>query len=170
MLTLEYLKQELIYKPESGLFYWRVRRKGRRMCDPAGTLQNFGYIVIMLDGVRYVAQQLVWLYVTGKWPECELDHIDQDRSNNRFENLREATRSQNATNQKIREDNSSGHTGVCWDKQKLKWKVQISVKGQKRLQKHFIDFETACSFYRSKATELFGEFVPDRNSESAGET
>ena len=107
-----------------------------------------------------MAHRLAWLYMTGEWPEQEIDHIDRNTGNNIFSNLREAEHHQNKANSKIREDNSSGHPGICWDRQKMKWKVQISVKGQKRLQKHFVDFDQAVKFYKETAASLFREFDP----------
>lgn len=158
MLTQVELKEELIYTPENGLFWWRKAAKGRRLSGEVGTITNFGYRVITIKYKRYVASRLAWLYMTGVWPAEECDHINRDRADDRWENLREATRSENARNTQTRSDNASGQRGVCWDGQKLKWKVQISVKAGKRIQKHFINFDDAVNFYREKALELFGEF------------
>ncbi len=152
------LKAQLTYSPETGEFWWIESRKGRKMDRPAGTISNFGYRIIMLNGHRYVASRLAWLYMTGRWPAEECDHINRIRSDDRWVNLREASRSENAMNTQTRSDNSSGHRGICWDSQKLKWKVQISVKGEKRIQRHFSDFDSAVNFYRDTALSLFGEY------------
>lgn len=133
-----------------------------------GTINQFGYRVIMLDYKRYMASRLAWLYMTGTWPQFECDHINRDRADDRWINLREATRSENARNTQTRSDNSSGFRGVCWDKQKLKWKVQISVKGGKRIQKHFVNIDDAVNFYKDKAQELFGEYVAEEAELSYG--
>jgi hypothetical protein len=164
VISLSYLKEQLSYNSETGEFWWRVARKGRNLMLPAGTISNWGYRVIMLDRQRYVASRLAWFYMTGEWPLFECDHIDRDQRNDRWANLREASRSENAMNTKTRSDNSSGQRGVCWDNQKLKWKVQISVKGAKRIQKHFVNFDDAVNFYKSKAQGLFGAFEVDEIS------
>ncbi len=165
-LTQDYLRSQLLYKSETGEFWWIATQKGRDLSRQAGTFNNFGYRVIMLNGHRWVASRLAWFYMTGNWPVNEIDHIDRNNSDDRWSNLREATRSENACNTGTRSDNSSGHRGVTWDRQKLKWKVQISVKGGKRIQKHFRNIDDAVSFYKSKAQELFGEFEADKNPQA----
>jgi hypothetical protein len=164
MLTQEKLKSLLTYVPESGQFFWNESGKGREASLDAGTLLPTGYIHITIEGERYVAHRLAWLYMTGVFPEEELDHIDRDRANNIWLNLREATRSENAMNQQIRTDNISGHRGICWDKQKNKWKVQISAKGVSRIQKHFVNFDEAVEFYEHVANALFGQYKPEPSS------
>lgn len=161
-MTQEALKKELLYNPETGKFTWLRSKKGRQM-DRVGTINKHGYVVITLDYGRVMAHRLAWLYMTGKWPAEELDHKDRDTSNNRFSNLREANHAANIANSKIREDNTSGHPGICWDSQKMKWKVQISVKGQKRIQKHFVNFDEAVVFYKETAASLFKEFDPQHS-------
>ena len=164
LLTQEKLKSLLTYVPETGQFFWNESGKGREESLIAGTLLATGYTHIMIEGERYVAHRLAWLYMTGFFPKEELDHIDRNKSNDAWVNLREATRSQNAMNQRTRTDNTSGHKGICWDKQKNKWKVQISTKGVSRIQKHFVDFDEAVAFYESTASVLFGQFKPEPSS------
>lgn len=162
------LREQLLYLPEKGEFWWIAARKGRDLTRQAGTINNFGYRVIMLNGHRYVASRLAWLYMTGNLPAQEIDHINRNQSDDRWINLREVSRSENACNTATRIDNASGYRGVCWDKQKLKWKVQVSVKGGKRIQKHFEDINSAVDFYKSKAEELFGEFEAEGIREPSG--
>lgn len=160
-LTQQALRKELQYNPETGKFLWLLHRKGRR--GTVGTVNKHGYLVITMSGRRIMAHRLAWFYMTGVWPAEELDHIDRDTSNNKFNNLREASHSENSVNSKIREDNSSGHPGICWDRQKMKWKVQISSSGNKRIQKHFYDFDQAVRFYKETAASLFKEFDPQHS-------
>ncbi len=163
-LTQEYLRSQILYKPETGEFWWIASRKGRDMTRQAGTISNFGYRIIMLNGHRHVASRLAWFYMTGNWPAEECDHINRNRADDRWANLREASRSENARNTQLRSDNTYGHRGICWDSQKLKWKVQISVKGEKRIVKHFHDFNSAVNFYQETAERLFGKFEADAKS------
>jgi hypothetical protein len=105
---LEALRAKFIYDPDTGEFRFRedsYRRSGKRMIllrragDLAGGKPVEGrYRVITIDGVNYPAHRLAWLYVTGRWPHPEIDHIDGDRTNNRFANLREVTHSENMRN------------------------------------------------------------------------
>ncbi len=152
MLTQAELKSILTYDPETGVFKWKETGKGRRPNLVAGTVNKHGYLVIGIDWHRYMAHVLAWLYVYGVFPEKELDHWDQDTGNNRIANLREVTHSQNLVNSKTRSDNTAGCRGVCWDKQKSRWKVQIRVIGQPKIQKHFVSQAEAIDFVKSRIT------------------
>jgi len=126
------LKEMLYYNPETGLFTWLVSKKGHiKAGDIAGYIHSSGYRIICINGKRYRAHRLAWLYMTGAWPECQIDHDNQIRSDNRFLNLKEATNEQNAKNCKRRVDNTSGVTGVWFHKQVGKWCSEIFVKGKK---------------------------------------
>jgi hypothetical protein len=110
----EYLKSQIDYDPETGDFFWKVRRKGRFPGRKVGSLQPNGYLLITIDGVRYFAHRLAWLYMTGKDPEGNIDHRDGVRTNNRFANLRDGDQQCNTQNlRKARSDNSSGFLGVA---------------------------------------------------------
>jgi hypothetical protein len=98
-LTAERLRELLDYDQHSGVFTWKVRTTTRRgVGDVAGSLTKPGYISIRVDKTRYQAHRLAWLYVHGRWPVEEIDHVNGDRSDNRIVNLREADRAQNARN------------------------------------------------------------------------
>jgi len=107
----------------------------------------------------YKAHRLAWLYVHGEWPPEQLDHINGQRDDNRVENLRSATRAENAGNSKRRADNTSGFKGVYWNAQRSKWQAKIR-RGQ--LEKHlglFVCKEDAAEAYRRAAADVFGEFA-----------
>jgi hypothetical protein len=157
-LSAELVRSELTYDNVSGKFAWKKSKKGRRYS--VGTVSNKGYLIIRLNDDRYLAHRLAWLYVHGVATDGELDHINGNTLDNRLINLREVSHSQNLMNSKIRSDNSTGYRGICWDNQKLKWKVQISRKGSNRLQRHFVTLAEAVKFYEKTASEMFGEFSP----------
>jgi hypothetical protein len=80
----------------------------------AGHKTKHGYVLVSIDYKHYKLHRLIWLYHHGKFPEHQIDHIDGDPSNNKIENLREATSSQNMQNQqKPRKTNRLGVQGVC---------------------------------------------------------
>jgi len=80
--------------------------------DVAGSLGRDGYRTIFIQGSAYKAHRLAWLLHTGKWPRHQLDHINRIRDDNRIENLREATKSQNQVNSEMYRNNKSGYRNV----------------------------------------------------------
>lgn len=88
----------------------------------------------------------------------EVDHIDHDTLNNQCSNLRLCTKSENAKNQKLRSDNTSGQKGVTWYKQTNRWSARI-VHNKKQIHLgYFLQFEDAKKAYIEEAKKLFGEF------------
>lgn len=124
-LTLEELRRILYYDPITGILTWLIRRNGHGGCvvgKPAGSLRQHssdtwldgGYIQIVIDQRVYRAHRLAWWFMTGTPPPkgIDVEHKNRDRADNRWENLRLATRSQNNCNAKTRRDNRSGVKGV----------------------------------------------------------
>jgi hypothetical protein len=110
-LTAQRLRELLNYDPETGVFTWRVKipRSKVNAGAVAGCLQT-GYAKIKIDGFVWLGHRLAWLYVTGKNAPPQIDHIDGNRSNNRMENLRPSTSSENQQN--LREARSNSKSGV----------------------------------------------------------
>ena len=97
---------------------------------PVGTLNGGGYIVIRYKGKLYSAHRLAWYFVHGEFPKLSLDHINENKTDNRIVNLREATDSQNKTNISTPlASNKSGFLGVSWCKHTKKWRSQIKKDG-----------------------------------------
>jgi hypothetical protein len=125
-ITQAQLKNILSYYPESGSFFWKVSRGKGVSGKKAGWLnRSNGYIQIQIFGKPYYAHRLAFLYMEGYFPENEVDHIDRDRQNNRWPNLREVSRRCNARNVGKYQTNKSGVTGVFWSKECKKWCAQI---------------------------------------------
>ena len=132
-LTQNRLKELLHYDAESGIFT-RLTRAGREhIGSVAGRVPNIdGYKSIMLEGSRYQAHRLAWLYVTGAWPEGDIDHINGNKVDNMISNLRDVTRSVNMENQRrSRSDGSTGLLGVTMDPGG-KARAQIMVQGRRK--------------------------------------
>ena len=128
LITQQKLKELFIYDPESGIFARRIAtgRHGRhKVGTKAGTSQNYGYVVIHVDGRRYVAHRLAWMYMYGEWPSTDLDHINNVKNDNRIANLRLATRKQNMQNVLSHKHNTSGFKGVSWHMPRSKWRAYI---------------------------------------------
>ena len=86
---------------------------------------------MFLDGRSMYVHRVVWLYHNGKLPEGEIDHINHDSSDNRIENLREVNHLDNLRNSKMHSHNTSGVTGLSWNKLRKKWEVYIQVNRKK---------------------------------------
>jgi len=92
------MEKQYNYDPETGIFTWAIDKSGRKAGEVAGYTQRNGYIIIREFGKSQSAHRLAWLYMTGEWPQGFIDHIDRNRANNAWANLRIVTRSQNARN------------------------------------------------------------------------
>lgn len=105
------------------------------------------------------------------FPKSGIDHIDGDGLNNQRLNLRLATNAQNQWNSGLRIDNTSGHKGVCWNKNAKKWKAQIRCKSKYQiLLGYFKTKEEAAKAYDNKAKEFHGEFARTNFKQEVGES
>jgi hypothetical protein len=104
-MTQDELKRLVRYNPETGAFIRLVSTgKGARVGDIAGSVDpKSGYVQLWVGRQHFRAHRLAWFYMTGEWPSL-VDHINGDRSDNRWANLRQATKSQNAANQRPKKD------------------------------------------------------------------
>lgn len=158
MLTTERLRELLHYDPGTGVF---TRRLDVATNAKAGTVAGCikaGYVVIGIDRRVYRANRLAWLYMTGEWPKHHIDHKDMDRTNDRWANLREATRSQNGMNRAAYRNNSTGFKGVR-KVYKSGWAAIISKDGKATYLGYFKSPEAAHAAYCDAAESLFGDFA-----------
>lgn len=159
-LTAERLRELLHYDPETGVFKWRVGRRGTaRAGTIAGRLHRDGYRRIQVDGVSYAAGPLAWLYMKSEWPAGQIDHENCARDDNWFTNLREANGSQNNMNTRLRRTNTSGFKGVTFHKACGRWQAGIRHAGRHR---HLGLFDTATeahAAYCKAALEIDPEFA-----------
>jgi len=117
-----------------------------------------GYISIGVDGTRYLAHRLAWLWMTGRWPQKYVDHKNFTVSDNRWINLREANDMQNSRHRRVRFDNRSGVKGVGFHKETGKWRASIVVNKKKISLGLFHDKFVAGEVYQKAAAKYFGEF------------
>ena len=154
-----YLLSILDYDRDTGRFTWKTHRGKCVPGDIAGSSHPGGYWVICIDHLKYLAHRLAWFYVTRTWPDEEIDHRDRNRRNNAFENLRQATRNQNACNHKRRRDNKSGVRGVDWRECKGKWRAHIQHNGRSHHLGYFDSIEDAAEARSAAALRMFGDFA-----------
>ena len=162
-LTLDLLREILHYDPETGVFTWKVRRGNRAIpgaqAGSKSTNKPKQRLSIRINGKSYFNHRLAWLYMTGEWPALEIDHIDTDSLNNRWNNLRLATTSQNQANRGPQKNNKSGFKGVYWHPSHAAWRAAVRFKGRKIILGEFRTPEDAHAAYCTKVAELYGEFA-----------
>lgn len=126
MITKEYLNKIFEYK--NGFLIWKIARGPVKIGRIAGTLNSRGYIHIRVDMNFYQAHRLIWIYFNGDIPTgLTIDHINRDRADNRIENLRLATSSENNKNS-IQSDH---HNAGVWQTKSGKFKASYRNEGQR---------------------------------------
>ena len=160
MLTQE--RAHEVFEYRDGNLYWKHRLLSRnRPSERAGLLAGVndgrGYLKVGIDKKTYYVHQIVFLMHHGRFAKCT-DHADGDVTNNRIENLREASVSQNMFNTKVNTKNTSGVKGVHFNKQKQKWQAKLWVRG-KQIARVFESFEDAVDFMGLFRELVHGEFA-----------
>lgn len=162
--TPEQIRSALAYDPETGLFRWRYRRDASLRwntqfagCE-AGSISDMGYIVIEIDGWPLRGHRVAGVMMTGTWPNERLDHKNRSRADNRWDNIRPASASNNNHNRGIQKNNTSGFKGVS--RHRSSWRAHIKINGKGISLGSFPTPESAFAAYRDAAIRLHGEFVP----------
>ncbi len=158
-LTAARLRELLDYNQHTGEFTRKVRTARRmRVGEVAGNVNSAGYVVIMVEGRSHKAHRLAWLHVTGLWPDDEIDHVNGNRADNRFENLRSVDRATNIQNQRrAHRDTLTGVLGVTMDRREgcaKPFMPQIVVDGKRRGLGNFATVGEAHAVYLSAKREL----------------
>lgn len=138
----DYLRGLFEYDSETGILTWRGSddpqrrpRPGVSAGSPAGSVNSHGYRQVRIDGRLYKAHRIIWKITTGEDPRDEIDHQNRDRSDNRWSNLREATRSENAINRGL--PTSSPSRGVSWNRRDQKYQARVQRGGRSRSLGYF---------------------------------
>lgn len=158
LITQEELKLRVHYDPITGLFT-SVSSPSKRVKPgmPIGHMCA-GYIILKIDGIPYRAHRLAILYMTGKFPDAVVDHINGRLSDNRYCNLRPCSHAENLRNRTATARNKSGAKGVYWHKASQKWIVSCTVNQKKKHIGLFTDFTEAVAAYNNHAQSVHGEF------------
>jgi hypothetical protein len=144
------------FEAREGRLFWKSPGHGRRIGRPCGHMNSEGYMVVVLEGVSLRQHRVIFAMAHGRWPEGEIDHVNMRRDDNRPENLREATMSQNRCNCTARSNNTSGAKGVFFHGGK--WRSRIKVNKQTIYLGRHSDFELAKFIYECAARKYHGEF------------
>ena len=158
MISAELLRKILVYDPLDGSWVWRINSAAATKAgDQAGHLDEKGYHRISIKGRNYRSHRLAWLYMTGEWPKNQIDHRDRNRANNRWANLRIATKSQNGSNTGPYRTNKCGLKGVH-QRKNGRFLASIQVRKKKIHIGVFDTAEDAHAAYCRMSSRLHGEF------------
>lgn len=167
-LDQEVLKALLLYLPDEGIFIWHPRA-GKKAWNTkyAGKVAGFDwhapnsnvtYRSIRIFDWPFMGHRLAWLYMTGEWPKIGVDHRDGDGLNNKWDNLREATKAQNGANAGAKSNNKAGRKGVSLDKATGRFRATIQVERKWMWLGYFATVDDAAEAYNKASLELHGEF------------
>lgn len=159
MITQVRLKERYHYDPETGIFTRLFNRAGARKGTVVTTKHGpEGHLQITIDRKVYSASKLAWLYVYGFYPSGIVDHKDTNTANDKIDNLRLASNSQNSFNCPIRVDNKSGAKGVSL-RPNGKYRARITAFGVVYSLGDFDTLEEAADARNKAAQRLHGEFA-----------
>lgn len=160
LITPQYLSECFDYNKNTGELFWKARPihhfksvKGQQTFNgqfagkKAGRANNRGYLRIAISGKETLNHRIVIALETGVMPTDEVDHINGIRTDNRHENLRVVSRQTNAKNMKLNINNTSGISGVSWNKRKSKWK---SVIWMNCVEKHLGYFDSIIDAFNAR--------------------
>lgn len=164
-ISQEYLKSRLTYNPETGKFQWKPNPNANKTWNTrfagkeAGTLcKTTGYINLTIDGVKYGAHRMAFLYMEGYLP-AKVDHKDTIRTNNAWSNLRAADNAQNTWNAGMKSSNTSGFKGVYLDKRINKYVGRVRFRDKRFSTKYFENAEDAAKELEILREQLHKEFA-----------
>lgn len=145
---------------EDGKLYWTKKACKRVIVgDEAKAIGSVGYKVVGFKGKQYLAHRVIWFLVKGEQPPKILDHINNDKLDNRIENLRGVTQNQNQYNSKIPKNNTSGIKGVSFIKSLNKWRARLRLNNKRIHIGLFTDLEDAANAVRETRQKLHGNYT-----------
>lgn len=154
-----------LFRYHDGKLYWKVNINSRgRIGDEAGSLNNKGYLRVGLKRKQYLVHRIIYEMAYGSIPDLyQIDHVNGIRTDNRLDNLRIVTQSQNQWNSCNRKNNTSGFKGVYWHKQNQNWTAEIMISNKRKFLGCFFTKEEAYAA-RLEAEKIYhGEFVPSED-------
>jgi len=161
---LEELKEFFDYNPDTGIIIWKKPTNQRiKVGQEAGSLnvrtKNLVYRLIKFNHGNYKAHRLAYYMHHGIDPRNnDIDHEDGNGLNNKINNLRVATRSENGRNRKLQKNNTSGVTGVAWDKKRRRWEARIKINGKVRYLGYYPNIQDAIQVRKEAEKKYFGKF------------
>lgn len=162
MIDLSIVKKYIHYDPVSGKFTRIFSRKNNLIGTVAGYVsgsEKDKRYYVQIEKKKYHAGKLAWFYMTGEWPDCEIDHRDRNPLNNQFCNLRKATHQQNCYNRKHQKRKENLPKGVTRNtRQTDKFEAAIWIDGKRKYLGLFPNQQEAADAYATAANHYHGEY------------
>lgn len=153
--SVEFLHERYAYDPASGVL---TSKYGRWRGCPITHTEEQGYVTLRINGTIFKAHRVIWKMMTGQEPPDEIDHWDKDRSNNRWGNLRDATKANNQWNRLPQKNTQSGVKGANWNNKRQCWSSEVRTHGDRIWLGYFETAEEAGAAYQKAAGLLHGKF------------
>ena len=146
---------------EDGKLFWTQRAAQRlQIGDEAGGLYpKIGYRRVKFRDSIYLTHRIIWFLIKKEQPPRILDHINNNKTDNRIENLREVTYSENEQNKNKQKNNTSGVKGVFWCTRDKKWIARVAKNRKRTCVGYFSDLKDAEQAVKQARKELHGEFA-----------
>ena len=125
------LRSLFTYDPATGVLRWKVDRSHNARAGAEVGHASGRYRRVSVEDKSYQVHRIAFALMTGRWPKDQLDHINRVKTDNRWENLREATNQENQRNRDRQSNNTSGHSGVVWHSRDQRWHANVKVSGKR---------------------------------------
>jgi len=177
-ITAEFVRAILDYDPETGVLTWKRRgpdsfvsgnrQSAEHKCNAwnakfegriCGCVNSIGYWQVTIHNKHYLGHRIAWLWIEGSWPKDEIDHADMNSVNNRWSNLREATRAENGWNKKKKGGSGSALKGACFDRARSLWTARGRREGKTICLGRFKTEREAHEAYLEFADKNYGIFA-----------
>lgn len=149
-----------LFAYKDGNLFWKVYKRGRKLGRPVGSISAKGYLQVCINGSPHYVHRIVWA-LHGKESAPVLDHINGNKTDNRIENLRAATYSQNGMNRTLNSNSTSKIKGVYWYKNAQKWRGVVQLDGKQHHAGYFATKEEATVAVVAMRAQLHGDFACD---------
>jgi hypothetical protein len=156
--TVAELRSIWAYNPETGVFTWKKRGRGRQHGKRAGAFDGRYYVLEYL-GIKILAHRAAWAMYYGQWPKSRLDHRDRNTQHNWISNLREATHAQNMVNKPANKHSKTGEKGVYRDKRDGRFYPYIDFEGKRKGLGGYDTLAEAVTARRAAEEAHYGEFA-----------
>lgn len=166
-LPIDFLKECFVYDGATGRLFWKRRPRHHFSSDNAWLASNSQFAGTIagspnkkrrwstkINGKLYQNHRIVWAILTGAWPDDQIDHMNGDPEDNRIENLRVVSNTDNQKNRWISSRNTSGVNGVYWRERDQVWSAAIREGGKQKHLGHFRTRDEATAARRAAEERL----------------